>query len=259
MKKLLVILFFFYINQVSVSHASSKTVQIMAYNVLYKSQATKRVLATIKISKADIVCLRELTPEFASKFNFDMGSLYKNKAFYPRRGTWGVGIASRYKMTQVKYFSLRPYRIPGLSAIIHTPDSKILVVCIHLFPPIANRNSKSFLGMIRDNRLLRIEQARNLVKRLQRVSLPVIILGDFNDWRSAESLKIFMRGGYKHSCSMGKDNGCGNTFPANRFNLPGFVEIDHILGKRIKFIRTRVLTRGGSDHYPVQAWFQVKK
>ncbi len=231
----------------------------MTYNVLYRSQAMDKTLSTIKVAKADIVCLRELTPKFSRKFNFTLGSLYQNRAFYPRRGTWGVGIASRYKMTQLKYFSLKPYRIPGLSAVIHTPNSKLVVVCIHLFPPIANRDSKSFLQMIRDNRLLRIKQAENLVIRLRSSSLPVIVLGDFNDWRSAASLKVITHAGFQHACSAGSNNRCGNTFPANRFNLPGFVEIDHILGKNIKFIRTRVISSGGSDHYPVQSWFQVQK
>lgn len=236
----------------------AKSIKVMAYNVLYKSSANKKTISTIRDSQADVVCLRELTPKFIRQFNSNLGAVYKQKSFYARKGTWGVGIASKLKLTEVKYFRMRPYGIPAQSAIIHTARAKIMLVCIHLIPPVANQGVKPFLTMIRDNNLIRIAQAKYLVARFSAVKMPVIILGDFNDWRSSESLKIFTRAHYQHACGTGNNSSCGNTFPANDFKLPGVVEIDHIFGKGIKFIRGQVFKRGGSDHYPVQAWIKTR-
>ncbi len=41
--------------------------------------------------------------------------------------------------------------------------------------------------------------------------------------------------------------------------VPAVVQIDHILGRGLTFSGAKVVRSGGSDHYPVRAFFDFKK
>jgi len=232
----------------------------MAYNVLYNSKKMIKSINLIKQQKPDIVCLTELTPRFVRKFNRDryLRQNYQYQALYPKHGTWGVGIVSKYPIIKKALYPLRPHRMPGSSAIIQINRRKLMIACVHLFPPFGkHRKSDGLLLTVAKNTLLRINQTKTLWKKFKYWRGSLILMGDMNEGRNDRALVFLRNKNYVLACLQVKHTSCGPTFPGATSMLPAVVEIDHILGRGVRFISAKVIKGGGSDHYPVSAVFQI--
>ena len=241
-----------------VSTFKSTTISVMSYNLLYSSKKNSASITQIKKQNPDIICLTELTPLFIRQVNKQLGKRYPYRAVYPKRGTWGVGIISKYPITKKSLYPIHPHRIPGSSAVVTIHKKKLLFACVHLFPPAGkHRKNDSLVATFQKNRKLRLEQAKFLWKKFLYWKGPVILVGDMNEDRDDQAVKFLRNKGYNHACEKVSFNQCGATYPAaNRF-LPAVVEIDHILGKGVVFIKAKVIKQGGSDHYPISATFTL--
>lgn len=223
----------------------------MTYNVLYDAPAedVEKSLDVIEKEKPDILCLRELTPGFAKAFRERLGKDYPHTVLVPRQGTWGVGIASRHPVLRTERFPEKPHRLPAMEADVKLGGRTLKVVCLHLMPP-------SKLEAMEKNAKVRALQGKALMERYANEKRPILLLGDMNEGRQAAALKAFAAAGFTHACD-GPEAACGNTWPGANTALPSVVEIDHILGRGLSFSRARVLRSGGSDHYPVRAFFDL--
>ena len=223
----------------------------MTYNVKFDSKSQSETLSLIEAREVDVLCLQEITHQFVAKFNKKLGDVYPYTLFEPRSGTWGVGIASRYPLTKPVIFVQKPYRMPAAEAIIHVKKRSVQISCVHLFPPVAKRNKKhSHLKSMNENAKLREAQAGYLVERYRATKNLVLLLGDFNEGPNDLAMEIFKKHGFSSACQT-KDARCAGTFPANKYLLPAVFQVDHILGKGLKFRDTKRHKGGSSDHYPV--------
>ena len=231
---------------------------IMSYNLLYNSKNISASIKLIKRQNPDILCLTELTPKFTRLISKQLGKRYPYSAVYPKRGTWGVGIISKYPISKKSLYPIRPHRIPGSSAIVTIRKKKLLIACVHLFPPAGKHlKSDSFIVTLEKNRRLRLKQAKFLWKKFKHWKGPILLVGDMNEGRDAQAIKFLRDKGYRHSCVKVRFSQCGGTYPSATY-LPAVVEIDHILGRGIKFTGAKVTKQGGSDHYPVSATFTLE-
>ena len=223
----------------------------MTYNVKFDSKSQSETLSLIEASQADVLCLQEITRQFVAKFNKKLGDVYPYTLFEPRSGTWGVGIASRHPLTNLVIFSQKPHRMPAAEAMVHVKKRRVRISCVHLFPPVAKRNKKhGHLKAMKENAKLRVAQANYLVERYRATKNLVLLLGDFNEGPNDRVMKVLKKNGFSSAC-LTKGARCAGTFPANEFFLPAMFQIDHILGKGLKFRDTKRHKGGGSDHYPV--------
>ena len=83
-------------------------------------------------------------------------------------------------------------------------------------------------------------------------------MGDMNEGRSDPAVRFLIGKGYAHACEQAKISTCGATYPGATSILPAVLEIDHILGRSLKFYKASRITGGGSDHYPVTARFKIE-
>jgi endonuclease/exonuclease/phosphatase (EEP) superfamily protein YafD len=227
----------------------------MAYNVLYDAADVEASLAAIDSEQPDFVCLRELTPKFAKAFRKRFARQYPHMALEPRKGTWGVGIASRHPLARTRHFPEKPHRLPALEADVQLSGRTLKVVCVHLMPPVAKHRKSDTLAETMDkNAELRTKQGRALMERYAQESGALLLLGDMNEGREGGAMKAFRSAGFVHACE-GPRSACGNTWPGATTVLPAIVEIDHILGRGLTFEEARVVRKGGSDHFPVVARF----
>jgi endonuclease/exonuclease/phosphatase (EEP) superfamily protein YafD len=229
----------------------------MTYNVLYSSpeEDVQKSLDVIEKEQPDILCLRELTPRFTRAFRKRLGKEYPHSVLLPRKGTWGVGIASRHRLLRSELFPQEPHRLPALEADVRLGKQKLKVVCVHLMAPgSTHRKGDTLLDAIPKNAVLREKQGKALVKRYEKEQGPLLLLGDMNEGRSGEAMLAFAAANFAHSCD-GPAQRCGETWPGATTFLPSIVEIDHILGRKLTFSEAKVLRQGGSDHYPVTARF----
>lgn len=230
----------------------------MTYNVRYDAPEAERAksLDVIEEELPDVLCLRELTPEFARAFRQRLGARYPHTEFAPRQGTWGVGIASRHTLSHASSFPEKPHRLPAMEADVKLGGRPLKVVCVHLMAPGARHTrSAGLLESMEKNQTLRERQAQALVRRLSGEKRPVLLLGDMNEGRRGAALEAFAAARFVHACD-GPEAACGSTWPVTETVLPAVVEIDHILGRGLDFSQARVSRAGGSDHYPVRTLFQ---
>lgn len=231
----------------------------MAYNVLYNAEDPQASVALIAKAAPDIVCLRELTPKFVTTFKKGLGKTLPYQKFFPKKGTWGAGIASKYPIRNASVFPGKPHRLPAMEGTVMLPSGSLLVLCLHLFPPVGkHKKSDTMLETMDKNAVLRKEQAQYLVKRISGHKGPVLILGDMNEGRDDDAVQTFLKAGFVPACDAPSED-CGATFPGATSLLPAVFEIDHILGRGLSFFAAAVLSGGGSDHYPVAAVFKVLK
>ncbi|MFP2924198.1 endonuclease/exonuclease/phosphatase family protein [Pyxidicoccus sp. 3LG] len=229
----------------------------MTYNVLYSSpeEDVRKSLDVIAKEQPDILCLRELTPRFTRAFQKRLGKEYPHSVLLPRKGSWGVGIASRHRLLRSELFSQRPHRMPALEADVRIGKQRLKVVCVHLMAPgSTHRKGDGLLESIPKNAVLREKQGKALVKRYAKEQGPLLLLGDMNEGRSGEAMRAFAAADFAHACD-GPDASCDATWPGATTVLPAIVEIDHILGRKLTLSGAKVLREGGSDHYPVRASF----
>lgn len=236
---------------------SAPPYKAMTYNVLYSApeEDIQKSLDVIEKEQPDILCLRELTPRFTRAFRERLGKEYPHSLLLPRKGTWGVGIASKHRLLRTEQFPHAPHRMPALEADVRLGKQKLKVVCVHLMAPgSTHRKGDTLLDAIPKNAVLREKQGKALVKRYEKEQGALLLLGDMNEGRSGEAMRAFAAAGFNHSCH-GPAARCGDTWPGATTVLPSLVEIDHILGRKLTLSEAKVLREGGSDHYPVTARF----
>ena len=233
----------------------------MAFNVWYEAEDNQETLAAIKDANPDVVCLRELTPGFVKEFKKQFKSRYRHNAFHPRQGTWGAGIASKYRIRNVELFPGKPHRLPGLEADVNLGGKWVKVACLHLFPPLGKHKKKDgLITTMKKNQKLRIDQAKYLVSRYKNQAQPLLLSGDMNEDPRGGAIATFRLANIRRACDLVKQpkHKCGATYPGGAYIAPAFIEIDHILGRQVKFHSAQVIRRGNSDHYPVYAVFSLE-
>lgn len=240
--------------------AAASQVSIMSYNVLYDSTEIEKSLDAIEEADADIVCLRELSSTFARAFEKRLGQKYPYRSLAPKKsGTWGVGIASRFKVSKSIVFEEKPHRLPAMQARVSTSAGPVLVACLHLFPPVGkHRKSDGFFETMEKNADLRRKQAEYIVGRYAEERDPLLVVGDMNETPDGKAVQTFEKAGIRRACRSPQQQ-CGATFPGATYVWPAVFEIDHILGRGVEFRAARVIGKGGSDHFPVFAAFTVAR
>lgn len=230
----------------------------MSFNVLYDSTEIEKSLDAIEQNEADVLCLRELSSHFLKAFEKRMAKKYPYRFMRPKQsGTWGAGIASRFKLSNSVVFEQKPHRLPAVESTVTTSQGRFHFACLHLMPPVAkHRKSDGFLESIGENAELRKKQSEFIAARYAALSGPVVIAGDMNESSGEAALETFSKAGFQRSCEAPVQD-CGATFPGAASRLPALFEIDHILGRKVKFQTAGVLKAGGSDHYPIYATFEL--
>jgi endonuclease/exonuclease/phosphatase (EEP) superfamily protein YafD len=229
----------------------------LSYNLLHEQADLAASLDVIGRADADVVCVQELTPRFARAFAARFGRVYPHRRFEEREGTWGVGVASRHPLEDAEVFAQSPHRMPAVQATVVRGGERVTVVCVHLFPPGARRRKEAgLLGTMRENAELRVQQADGLARRLAARRGPLLLLGDFNEADDDAAVKRLRDAGFAVACDIDGER-CGGTYPGGTSLWPAVFQVDHILGRGLRFHRAEVRSEGSSDHYPIVAEFTL--
>lgn len=235
------------------SNSGGAAVSILSFNAFEGGRPGVDALNTIDAAAPDIVCLQEMTPELEAAFVRRFGGRYPHRYFRPGQMTQGVGIASRYPLADGRVLTLGLTYLPAVSATVRMESGVVRVACVHLMPPFARFKKRvNVWKRYFRNRTIRIGQAAELLKHLDSLDMPAIIMGDMNEWRGQAALALLRDAGFDDSCG-GTASRCGPTWPGPVLPLPALFRIDHIFGREVRFTDSAVLEAGGSDHYPVAA------
>jgi endonuclease/exonuclease/phosphatase (EEP) superfamily protein YafD len=221
-------------------------VRVMSANVLAGHADPTRLVELATDRRVDVLCVEELTPEFARSLDAaGIGRLLPQRALSVREGVRGSGIYSRYP--------LRPLPLPEISSsraqVTIGPDLVVDLMAVHNLPVPTSPSNVDGWG--------------DSLGRLPGASAadPIQVLaGDFNATIDQSDFRDLLDRGY-HDAAERMGDGLRPTWPAirggNRY-LP--VTIDHVLYERDRVgVRDYdVLDLPGSDHRTVYAELVVR-
>ena len=155
-------------------------------------------------------------------------------------GQYGVAILSRFPIQQIdhrKYENRREAERRGMIRVeVQTAGRTINFVTTHLD------------YQFEEGRLFETEQ---MLKYLEGVSGPLIVVGDFNDEPSGETYKLMLTK-FADSWMAAKAKGLGLSYPADKPSK----RIDYVFTRQSDHIRTKnawLVNTLASDHLPLVA------
>lgn len=233
---------------------SAKEISVMSYNVFFKNGYPKQALHLITASHPDVLLIQELTPAWHQRLLQRFGKQYPYRIAKPLKGTHGIGIYSKYPISQVHYLNNSSHLPIAQSVRLKLENRWIQLTNMHLASPSrAVEHPKQFKKYMEANAKLRISQFDRLKQHVEKYkgkTTAQLIIGDANTL-PYEPLYRNIRKSYDdiHSRVGGA---WGWTFP-NTAKVPfPFLRLDYALVKgKVKPISMNVLEGGSSDHLPI--------
>jgi len=238
--------------------AGKKSLRVMTYNIhvgvgMDKKLDLQRIAEVINAEHPDLVGLQEVDrgvkrtegkDEIAELATLTgMNYAFAHNLDY-QGGQYGVAILSRFPIKQIdhrKYENRREAERRGMIRVeIEFAGRTINFVTTHLD------------YQFDDGRVFETEQ---MLKFLEAIKGPLIVVGDFNDEPVGNAYKL-MRTGFEDAWSVARMKEPGLSYPADQ----PVKRIDYIFTRRADHLRVkqpRIITTLASDHLPVVADIQV--
>lgn len=226
------------------------------FNILASESDPEQITATIKHLDADIIGLQELNHNHAATFDRTLTGQYPYRELHPLPSFHGVGLLSRYPITQSEVFLPLPDSMRYLRAEIAVDGVPIVVYVVHPPPPDQAMLPWRYDSARRDEEL-RILRENYLAAEQG----PVIVVGDFNmtdQSRAYKAMRTLLGDSFRDA-----GRGLGLTWPAETANLrgraPRAIRIDYVwYSDHFDALSARVAPSSGtSDHRPVVATLRL--
>ena len=236
-----------------------KTLRVMSYNIhvgvgMDKALDLPRIASVINAEHPDLVGLQEVDRGVKRTEGKDeivelakltsMNYAFAHNLDY-QGGQYGVAILSRLPIKTIdhrKYENRREAERRGMLRVeIELAGQTINFVTTHLD------------YQFEDGRVFETEQ---LLKFLENVKGPLIVVGDFNDEPVGGAYKL-MRRGFQDAWMVSKTKEPGLSYPADN----PVKRIDYIFARnsdRLRVKHPRIVTSLASDHLPVIAEIEIR-
>lgn len=224
----------------------------------------EKIKQSIQVVHADVVCLQEVVGDHSrnsskiknwpvtSQFEFLADQAWSHFAYGKNavytEGHHGNAVLSKFPIAQWtnQDISLTPFENRGLlHTILSGPNQEkpVHVFCVHL-------------SLLEKDRQRQMAMLSEKITKDVPADQPIIVAGDFNDWRQNASHILFKSLGMKEA-SLELRGRHSLTFPSR---LP-FFALDRIYYRNIKCVQVEVYKKGIwsqlSDHLPTVAEFEI--
>jgi len=214
--------------------------RIAHMNVLQPNARHAEVVRSALASDADVICVQEVSPEWARALITGLGGSYPYQHIEPRTNCYGIALFSREPFTSVR--TLVVQGSPFVEAIVRVGERSIRVLAVHASSPI------SYAHFQRRN-----AQLAALASNVAANDTPTVVVGDLNTvhWDQA----------YARFCTR---SGLRPLAGAELRSWPSvgpvaLIPIDHVLVSRdLAFIALKTFKLPGSDHRGLLAELQLK-
>ncbi len=244
--------------------ATGMPLRVATLNHLYSNQNTDAIITAIRAQNADVVALQELSQSVQQAAHQQLQSEYPYQILLPGRGSNGLGILSRYPLSNSTY-------LPGFTGLRTTLDlhgTPITLLNVHPSAPrvqLPDYLPEGSLPILQDySTARRSNQITELLRVIDTISGPLVVLGDFNTSDREPEYAEFAR--RLHDAYRETQWGFGFTFPNKKRVGPLITPFPLI---RIDYIWSRADVRpeyawvecdnGGSDHCMVIADLRVDR
>jgi len=248
-----------------VAAGSGQKIRVFAANTWAHNADPELLKTRFRESDADILCLEEITPDFAANHLPDMRALYPYESFQKDANRKGDNFTlSRYPIISSEYVDLGVPDVPSpVRVVIDINAEKVAVYTVHLAWPVDKEHVQAvqmdfYMRVITgfDDRT-RNKQIDNLLAYLKQEPYPYILAGDFNT--SDFSVTYNKLAGAMHDSFAEGGIGLGTSWPVAHVRglpawLPPLIRIDYIWhSDSLRTIRAWQGAETGSDHLPLLA------
>jgi endonuclease/exonuclease/phosphatase (EEP) superfamily protein YafD len=243
---------------------SPLSVKVFSANFGWHTKSPEPLIKLIQSEKPDLICLQEIGGKDTETVFSKLAALYPH-----HRGREYHVILSRYPIRSFQGLHLGAGKEPQERAIIEINQQDVVLYNISTTPPwIRKQKILPFLTIPVYDYPERPKQIKDLVRRLQKETLPVIAAGDFNFTEQSQDyheLKTVVRDAFRTA-----GWGLGFTWPSgwnlNLFNqkLKGelnfpLVKLDYVwYSPHWGAKSAKVFPTIGSEHLPVGAELQMQ-
>lgn len=216
--------------------------KIFTSNVLQKNRDWEKVVSEAKKYDPDLLLFTETNVWWADQLKSAFSGAYAYQEMVPLNNTYGMIMFSRYPLKNTTIQYMVDDTIPSIHGQLKMPDGNLVQLhAIHPTPPMPQENPKS---TARDAELMKV------ALQSKESSLPVVVLGDFNDVAWSESTKLFQQ--VSGLLDMRKGRGFYNTYNAENFLMRW--PLDHLfISDDFRFGEMKRGEKVGSDHFPFYA------
>lgn len=248
-----------------VSARETKTIRVFTANTWVSNSLPDLLETRLRESDADVLCIEEVKPNFATEHLPKFQPLYPYQTVQPDPTRPGdTYILSRYPILDVKTIDLGIAGFPNPQRAVIQIDSHMLAVyAVHMAWPL-NEDAVEATGlnyyvqlMLAFDDHLRNQQIDNLITYLKAEPLPYVVAGDFN--MSDFSATYGKLAAMMHDSFIEDGQGLGGSWPVTTHNnmpkwLPPLIRIDYIWhSNELRTIRAWQGAETGSDHLPLLA------
>jgi len=246
----------------SASAIEGTPLTIVSHNIWWYSQSEETAHAILAGGTPDIVALQELAPGMVEMLVKEVGDLYPYRAVGTDVHRYGVGVFSRYPLTELdsSHLANPSWRVQICRVVVG--DQAFIVYNVHL--PVSNvlaylEEGTSVAGDVEASFTNREALVRRLVADTATRTEPVVVAGDFNSTDQSDVYGLLAQSLTDAHRAVGW--GFGHTFPAYAGSWKGIPIIPRLMRLDMIFysdgftaLSSRVgLTHGESDHLPVVA------
>jgi endonuclease/exonuclease/phosphatase (EEP) superfamily protein YafD len=214
--------------------------KVLQSNVYAANQNHGEFLNLIAQEKPAIIAIQELTLSLENELN--RLELYPYRIAQSRLDSFGIGLYSRYPLTQAQIFQHCPSCPISIEASLKLQNIEIDLGVEHPVPPVLPVAAE-----------LRNSQLVSLAAGLKEKSGTAIVMGDLNVSEFSTVFKRLLVQSDLKSVRAGR--GLFWSWPTHNPLLA--IPIDHILYRGVELQELRKGTKIGSDHYPLIAEFCV--
>jgi endonuclease/exonuclease/phosphatase (EEP) superfamily protein YafD len=187
--------------------------RVVTYNQLYANRHVDDVIEAIRAQDADIVALQELSRSVTEGAERQLADVYPYQWMLPAESDRGQGILSRYPLQSLS----RSDGFLGQEVVIDVGGQDVTLINVHLKAPgvdVWRARRPIPVPIIRDfDDAQRAEETAALLRDIDGINSPLIVLGDFNTGDREPAYAEFdrrLRDAYRETSW-----GLGYTFPTS--------------------------------------------
>ncbi|MDE6812035.1 MAG: endonuclease/exonuclease/phosphatase family protein, partial [Muribaculaceae bacterium] len=270
----------FPMNSSSDPDPEAPTLKILTWNIQHGTDYEHpdshqaRTLSSILSIDADVVCLQEIYG-----FRKDLLKHYSQPAVdslfskYPYRlgnGKHDLQVLSKYPLRHIYFGTVNHYTLSECF-VVKTPAREIAMANVHLPSFLLDADERTLLNVKGTNKKDKERLGLSVVRKMERVfpgraeaaekvingfdglSMPTIVVGDFNDVPASWTYRLFLKDGFQDAYV------ATNFFPTYTYYLNHmYFHLDQIFYRGgVRPLSVEKLNIPTSDHLPLVATFQI--
>lgn len=213
-------------------------VSLISLNVYTANRDKAAVLAYLRDRQPDLIVVMEVDDRWEQALE-QLKDLYPHRFIESRLDNFGIGLLSRWPLTEPRIVKLASTNLPNIVTTIQRDAHSFKLIATHPLPPIGANYTNE-----------RNAQLHALAELIQTSQLPCLVAGDFNATPFSSAYRDFVATSHLRDSALGR--GIQGSWNAKSPLIR--IAIDHVFVPRKATVLRRVVGPNvGSDHFPIEA------